>query len=78
MILTILGILILVKPIAYIPQLFKNKEKTGFYFSADKSVVTASSTRVGPEWNVRSKGGYLFNLVVGLFFLVYGLYSWLN
>lgn len=54
MILIILGILILVSPIAYLPQLFKMLVKT-------------SAKSLGPIWNVRSKGGYFLSIMVGYF-----------
>ncbi|MGM0239889.1 MULTISPECIES: hypothetical protein [Enterococcus] len=69
----ILGILLLVWPIAKIPYLLSNKRKYGVFFPSDKRIFIPKYTNFGNGLNTNNKVGFTINIILSISLLIDGI-----
>ncbi|HCM86041.1 MULTISPECIES: hypothetical protein [Enterococcus] len=69
----ILGLLVLIWPLAKVPQLLKNKQLQGVYFTSDKRVFIPKYMNFGNGLNTNNKIGFIINVLLGTLLIVAGI-----
>jgi hypothetical protein len=68
----LVGLVFLVWPLAVLPELKQNKEKTGSYFT-DKRIFVLKATNFGSGLNQRSRIGFGLNVLLGGILTIVGI-----
>ena len=73
MLVILLGLFLLLWPLATIPKLIENKKKNGLYFSADPRIIIAKVENNGNNLNMQNKFAFIIESVLALILIIYGL-----
>lgn len=69
----ILGILMLVWPLAKIPYLLKNKREQGVLFTSDKRIFVPKYVNFGNGLNTNNKLGFTINILISMSLIIDGI-----
>lgn len=69
----ILGILLLVWPLAKIPYLLKNKREYGVFFTSDKRIFVPKYVNFGNGLNTNNKLGFTINILISMSLIIDGI-----
>lgn len=69
----ILGILMLVWPLAKIPYLLKNKREHGVFFTSDKRIFVPKYVNFGNGLNTNNKLGFTINILISMSLIIDGI-----
>jgi hypothetical protein len=69
----ILGILLLVWPLAKIPYLLKNKREYGVFFTPDKRIFIPKYVNFGNGLNTKNKFGFTINILISISLIIDGI-----